>query len=227
MGWFKKTTQVPPKIIKPEIGIVCQGILNQADINSLKYMGVNKVRLGLYGDLTGADSIEFAFSNGLDILVTSYRDVLDRANDRLKWPFVRWQYLNEPNPSLKSPLDASLDSMSSDVSPGMGHGTSTTWMIDFFNLLIPQTAPAAYHCYGDILSGAIVSTYNQALASHNIRDIWFTEIGTLVDANDLEAALNKFNNTIVKRVYIYALNAVDGYGLTQAMMDVIKKYIAV
>lgn len=226
----KPTLPPPPVItpvIKPIVGVVCHRII-PADIVELRYMGVKHVRVTLYADNDGEDSINTIVNEkDFAVLVVSKRNGIDRIEDRKRWPTVTWQYGNEPDWEVyQDPNTIMWQYNNTDVSCGLRHGTPVDWMYEFASELIPALAPLATHCYGEPLSAAVLPTIVDGNIARRWRDLWFTEMGVIQDAVELNKALNLLNNTAVKRAYIYALYSPDdGYSLTQAQKDVIKAYI--
>lgn len=208
-----------PSMQRPLVG-VCTHRVNADDIAALRAMGVTHIRQALYADNDGAQHIQAALDAGLDVIVVSYRRPEDRAADRARFPDVTWQYFNEPDWSLLSPVQAGAMTHGGDVTSGLAHGTPQAWVDTFILATEPQRI--AFHIYGVPLSAAVTPTLAQFA---NTIGPFITEIGDL-SASEVEKALRAIDGAKYPRVYVYALfSPDDGFTLTDAHKAVITKFI--
>ena len=210
---------VPPVLPNPplppiEVGVVAHR-LNDADVLALRYMGVRHLRLSLYGNLDGEVWIDRAIAEGFSALVVSYRDVSDRAADRVRWPSVMWQYGNEPDMTKITPLQMAQYSTGGEVSPGLRTDTPPDWMSAYKSYADPNQI-FAIHIYGDELTLATERRLDAIKTISGKR--WVTEIGRINGpTDDFVRAINLMRQSGIERVYVYALWSPDtGYTLTDA-----------
>jgi hypothetical protein len=210
---------LPPRRVM--IGVVCHRMLD-ADVQALRGMGVRAVRLSLYPNGDGAAWIDRAIQEGFDVTIVTYRDAAARAGDKARWPSAHWQVGNEPAWPQVSPQSVAQGAAWGDVSPGLAHGTPLAW-VQQYSQAAPPFQVLALHAYGEPLLLAVQET---AALAPSTRRLWLTEIGSK-DPNQLAGALRVLDGNRVERAYVYALySPADGYTLTPAHQDVIRRYIA-
>ena len=225
---FKKSSRLPimqPEVPLPpiEVGVVVHR-LNDDDVVALRSMGVQHLRLSLYGDLDGEKWIDRAITEGFSALVVSYRDISDRAADRVRWPSVIWQYGNEPDMTKIGPLQMAQFSAGGEVSPGLRTDTPPEWMVAYKTYSDPNQI-FAIHIYGDQLTLATERRLDAIKTISGKR--WVTEIGRINGpTDDFRQAINLMRQSEIERVYVYALWSPDtGYTLTDTQKMAVQSII--
>lgn len=200
--WDRLTRRRPRMIV----GVVCH-LLRPEDRAALREMGVRHVRLSLYGDLTGADWIDAALEDGLDVLAVSYREPAMWHADRQRWPSVSWQYGNEP-----ANLDAT-EPTPGLVSPGIRTDTPPD-AIRRYAARMPAAQTLAIHSYGQPLT--LAAERRLAAVQGIDRPLWVTETGQIGGTErELLDTLRLLDRAGVQRTYAYALFSPDtGYTFT-------------
>ena len=164
-------------------------------------MGVRHVRLSLYPNLDGAQWIDAAVAAGLDVLVVSYREAIDWAADRQRWPGVWWQYGNEP-----ADLDATPTTLGV-CSPGIRNDTPADAIVRYAQRM-PAGQKLAFHAYGQPLTLAAQRRLEAVQGTG--RALWCTETGQR-DGREQEMrdTLRLLERGGVERTYVYALWSPD------------------
>lgn len=203
---FRRPRVTRPVVpVVPVVGVVCHR-LEDRDVAALRAMGVMHVRLSLYPDGDGAQWIDRAVAEGFDVLAVTYRPA-QLAEDRQRWPGVRWQAGNEPDWHALGPAQVAAVGAVGDVTPGLAHGTPREW-IQAYRRMLPPGQVLALHAYGDDLTVVLAE-----LAASAAPPCWLTEIGHS-DPARLLAGLRAIDGTRFARAYVYALySPIDGYTL--------------
>ncbi len=210
--WDRLTRRRPRMIV----GVVCHRLLPE-DLSTLREMGVRHVRLSLYPNLDGAQWIDAAIADGLDVLVVSYREDIDWTWDRQRWPGVSWQYGNEPDDLDYTPSTPGV------WSPGIRNDTPAD-ELSRYAARMPVGQALAFHSYGQPLTLAAQRRLEAVQGTG--RALWCTETGQRDGTEqELRDTLRLLERGGVERTYVYALwSPDDGFTMTAGQRSAIKKW---